>query len=421
MWALSNALVRHWTAVSQRWHSWREATRRAKEKAAAVLSAPGEEPPVEVLRPLEERQEQLWTLALTLIFLLSIGVFLLDLIASVGEQKAEVGPFTILIERPQLYDAERILFLMILLAMAYFREWVKSLRNENRRLYRQSEGQVQRLQEALHELETTQAQLLQSSKLASIGLLAGGVAHELNNPLQIVLGRTELLLEDAPPGSAQHRDLQEIHHELQRMVDIVQNLLAFSRASRRNEMEAVQLNEVVNTTLALLGQQLRVKNIEPHTDLQPDLPPVWGNAGKLQQVLTNLAVNAVQAMPNGGRLEVTTSCLGNQVILRVRDTGCGIPPEHLEHIWDPFFTTKPPGEGTGLGLSVTYGIVKEHGGEIAVSSEVGKGTEFTLLFPPATERQPAVNAGEEESKSLLRLTAPPPPRTDLVAVAKPNA
>jgi signal transduction histidine kinase len=276
---------------------------------------------------------------------------------------------------------------------------------EKTQLYREAQEQVERLRQMLEELEHTQAQLLQSEKLASVGLLAGGVAHEINNPLMVILGRTELLLEESPEDPV-GRDLRLIREQTVRIAEIVKNLLRFSRTSGDSAKGRVTLNRAIEDTLGLVSHIMKVENILVETNLAADLPPVLGNAGQLQQIFTNLIINAFHAMPKGGRLIVRTWAAQGRVLASVTDTGFGIPEEHLAHIFDPFFTTKPAGVGTGLGLSICHGIVASLGGEITVDSLVGLGTTFRVHLPADAKIEPAA--------------APLPPRRPRVLVIEPE-
>ncbi len=229
-----------------------------------------------------------------------------------------------------------------------------------------------------------ESQLAQAEKLSSIGLLAAGVAHEVNTPLAVISSYTQMLskqLRDEPRLAPM---LDKITKQTFRASAIVNGLLNFSRTGQ-SEFRATDLNAVVRETLALVEHQLRTARIELVCDLAPELPRIEGNAGKLQQVFLNLLLNAKDAMADGGRLHVQT-CVNGCVRASVADSGAGIAPEHLARIYDPFFTTKTaPREGerrgTGLGLAVTYGIVQEHAGKIHVESRPGAGTTFSLEFP----------------------------------------
>jgi two-component system, NtrC family, sensor kinase len=229
-----------------------------------------------------------------------------------------------------------------------------------------------------------EAQLAQSDKLSSIGLLAAGVAHEVNTPLAVISSYTQMLSKQLKQDVQKAALLEKITRQTFRASEIVSNLLNFSRTSGA-EFGNVDVNKVVTDTLALLEHQLKTSRIVVENELAPQLPPIQGNTGRLQQVFLNLFLNAKDAMPGGGRLRVATSN-GAGVTVTVTDTGSGIAPEHIARIYDPFFTTKTaqdPGQkrGTGLGLSVTYGIIQEHAGKIRVESRPGEGTTFYLDFP----------------------------------------
>jgi len=262
---------------------------------------------------------------------------------------------------------------------------------EKAQLYAASQQQVERLRQMLAELERTQAQLIQSEKLASLGLLAGGVAHEINNPLMVILGRAELLLPEVEADSKCARDLDTIRRETTRIADIVRNLLKFSREGRDGSFQPVDINRAVEAVISMTRHILTVDNVLIETDLDPDLPSVCGNSGQLQQVFTNIVINAFHAMPQGGRLSIRTQSDDGRVLISFTDTGFGITHDNLSKIFDPFFTTKQDGKGTGLGLTVSYGIARAHHGDIRVESEPGKGTCFTVLLPAhggsVTERE----------------------------------
>ncbi|MBI3939702.1 MAG: PAS domain S-box protein [Acidobacteria bacterium] len=223
-------------------------------------------------------------------------------------------------------------------------------------------------------------QLVQAEKLTSLGLLAAGIAHEVNTPLAGISSYTQMLLKELPGGHPHRPVLKKMEEQTFRASEIVNNLLNFARLSG-GDFRQVNLNHLVTETLSLLDHQLKRQNIQVSTDLDPGLPSTYGIDGKLQQVLMNLFLNAKDAMPEGGRIQVRTAMRDNVVEIAIRDTGAGIPREHIKRIYDPFFTTKEVGRGTGLGLSISYGIIQEHSGNIHVESEPGKGTKFTLHFP----------------------------------------
>jgi two-component system NtrC family sensor kinase len=229
-----------------------------------------------------------------------------------------------------------------------------------------------------------EAQLSQSDKLSSIGLLAAGVAHEVNTPLAVISSYTQMLAKQLQGDPQKSGLLEKITRQTFRASEIVNNLLNFSRTSG-SEFSEVDVNKVIADTLALLEHQLKTSKIQVNRELAPNMTAIQGNQGRLQQVFLNLFLNAKDAMPDGGTLSVATSN-GSVVSVRVSDTGAGIAPEHIQRIYDPFFTTKTaPREGqnrgTGLGLSVTYGIIQEHAGQIRVESNPGAGTTFALDFP----------------------------------------
>lgn len=238
-----------------------------------------------------------------------------------------------------------------------------------------------KLREYMHE------RLSQSEKLASLGRLAAGVAHEINNPLTGVLTYSHLLLKKAPPDGPDRDDLEVIVKESTRCRQIVKELLDFARETR-SERKPGNLNEVIRDTISLVENQVSFQKVEIRAHLDPDLPEVPIDANEMQQVFTNLALNAAEAMPSGGVITIETTLDGDANFVRaeVSDTGTGIPEENLSKIFDPFFTTKEPGKGTGLGLAVTYGILQRHEGAIEVKSEVGKGTTFIIRLPRRTTK-----------------------------------
>ncbi|MEP6923757.1 MAG: ATP-binding protein [Pyrinomonadaceae bacterium] len=230
-------------------------------------------------------------------------------------------------------------------------------------------------------------QLQQREKLSSIGLLAAGVAHEVNTPLTGVSSYTQMLLAMIPETDPKHQLLLKVARQTDRATNIVGNLLNFSRSGSAGDFLELNLNKVLDDTLQLLEVQLRHSQVRLIRNYKSDLPPVYGSAGKLQQVFTNLLLNARDAVLGEGKIEITTRTDKEGVIVEIEDTGDGIAPENLPKIFDPFFTTKEVGRGTGLGLAVGYGIVQEHSGQIKVESEVGRGTKFCLIFPIAETQE----------------------------------
>jgi len=231
-----------------------------------------------------------------------------------------------------------------------------------------------------------QLQVVQSEKMAGIGQLAGGVAHELNNPIGVILSFTQFSKETASEiGDEELIDnLQEIEAAAQRCKGIVGGMLEFSRPSVDEQMAPVSLAEIVEKALFLVSTQRASRDVEIVNELAEDLPLVIGNNNQLLQVFINLVRNAVQAMGSGGTLGLRSGIDGrSQIRISVTDSGPGIPAAKLNRIFEPFFTTKAPGEGTGLGLSVSYGIIERHQGSIEVASDEGKGATFTVVLPPA--------------------------------------
>jgi PAS domain S-box-containing protein len=232
-------------------------------------------------------------------------------------------------------------------------------------------------------------QLQQREKLSSIGLLAAGVAHEVNTPLTGVSSYTQMLLNMLPENDPKHALLLKVRRQADRASDIVNNLLNFSRTGSAAEFAGVDIHRVLDDTLQLLEPQLRRSQIEIVRDYAESLPPVHGNSVKLQQVFTNLILNARDSIAEGnGRITLTTSPGDDDglLVVEVSDSGVGIAPEDVAKIYDPFFTTKGVGRGTGLGLAVTYGIVQEHSGHISVSSTPGLGTTFRITLPTSDPR-----------------------------------
>lgn len=236
-------------------------------------------------------------------------------------------------------------------------------------------------------------QLQQSDKLSSIGLLAAGVAHEVNTPLTGISSYSQMLMQQIPDTDPRHLLLEKIHRQTSRASSIVNNLLNFSRVSD-SRLVPVDLNRVLDDTIQLLEAQLRNTEIEVVRNYSIELPFAAGNAAKLQQVFMNLILNARDAMPRGGRLEIATEADVESISIRFRDSGVGIAAEHLAKIYDPFFTTKQIGKGTGLGLAVSYGIIRDHGGHITVESQIGEGTLFQISLPMAVTHQQLAAASD---------------------------
>ena len=242
----------------------------------------------------------------------------------------------------------------------------------------------QELGEYDQRLRENQEQLIQAEKLTSLGQMAASIAHEVNNPLAGVLVYTQLLSKkiagDNMPKEIALDYLSKMDSELTRSTRLIRNLLDFARQSPPT-LKEVDLNDVVNRALDLAAHSAELQNIRVVKELTPSLPRLMADFSQLQQVCTNLILNAIQAMPEGGRLTLRTSANSSQVKIEVQDTGCGISPENMRKLFTPFFTTKEKGKGVGLGLAVTYGIIQRHQGRIEVQSKEGEGTTFTIYLP----------------------------------------
>jgi signal transduction histidine kinase len=296
-----------------------------------------------------------------------------------------------------------------------FNAMVRSLRDSRDEIEVYNRTLELKIAERTRELEQAQSQLVQSEKLSAIGQLAAGVAHELNNPMGGILGYAQFALEKiskSEPGTISQRDLDsqkkyltDIEQQARRCRAIIKNLLKFSRSSDKKEWENFDINVTLNETVSLIQHQLDLGNITLVKDMADSLPKLHGNPSQMQQVFTNLLLNAQHAMSDGGEMRLSTRLaprlgeFSGCVEVTVEDTGVGIDESHVHRIFEPFFTTKDKGKGTGLGLSISYGIVKEHGGDIAVHSVVGKGTKFTVILPLETT---ASGASEETGTQASR-------------------
>lgn len=229
-------------------------------------------------------------------------------------------------------------------------------------------------------LKDAHAALIQSEKMAAFGQLGAGIAHEVKNPLAGILGYAQLSLRKVEADSPLQKNLLVIEKETKRCKTIIDNLMRFARQERVEHLP-MDINRVVEDACAIVDHQLGIHQVRLERELVPGLPVLHGNGNQIQQVLMNLMINAQQAMEGGGTVSVRTGVIPGGVEIRVRDSGPGIPEEFRAKIFEPFFTTKPAGKGTGLGLSVSYGIIKDHRGEIRVESEPGNGTEFVITLP----------------------------------------
>jgi signal transduction histidine kinase len=248
------------------------------------------------------------------------------------------------------------------------------------------------------ERKELEQRLVQSQRMEALGQLAGDIAHDFNNVLMAIIGFSEFALHGLPPDDMRAKDLTEIKNASQSGQMLARQLLAFSRKQPLNPTR-LDLNGVITSAQGIL-QQLLGRQVKLETLLSATLPGVWADAGQIQQVLVNLAVNARDAMPDGGRFLIETFAAdrrdepaltdpdistGTQIVVRVTDTGTGMLPEVSARVFEPLFTTKAPDKGTGLGLSTVYGIVRQSGGAIDVMSVVGEGTTFRIYFPSITE------------------------------------
>ncbi|HUI29774.1 MAG TPA: ATP-binding protein [Candidatus Acidoferrales bacterium] len=237
---------------------------------------------------------------------------------------------------------------------------------------------VEKLRNAADELKKSQSQMVHAAKLASLGELAGGVAHEINNPLQILLGHVALLSQGK---DVEHR-IEIIRNQVQRIAQITRQLVSFSRSVPDElDHEPLNVNWAIDEIIALVDYQFKNRGIEFDLRYSDDLPPLDSNKNYLQQGFLNLLLNAKDAMPNGGKMLISTEYHDGKIFIRFSDTGVGIKKENMAKIFEPFFTTKEPGKGTGLGLSITRGIIRKLSGEIKVDSVEGRGTTFTIFIP----------------------------------------
>lgn len=245
------------------------------------------------------------------------------------------------------------------------------------------------LKEREHSLKTAQLALVQSEKMAAVGTLSAGLAHEVKNPLSAVLGYAQLSKRKLEQPEIVRKHLETIENETRRCNEIISNLMQFSRAEK-GEFTDVSVNEVIEKSIGIVDHQLGLNNVHVNMTLAPDIPEIIGNRNQLQQVLMNLAINAQQAMaPDGGTVDIVTSCDDDKVYISVSDTGPGISEEVASKIFEPFYTTKAAGEGTGLGLSVTYGIIQDHKGDIRVERADSGGARFVIELPLDISREMA--------------------------------
>jgi signal transduction histidine kinase len=276
---------------------------------------------------------------------------------------------------------------------SFFREVVEGHRGLDARFDARDYEEVAELAESFNRMmgylkksdeegKVMEQRLRQADKLASIGQLAAGVAHEINNPLSLILGYTKMLSRQCHAEGQAHEDLDIVYNNAKACKKIVDDLLNFSHQGKAR-LVATDIHTVVEEAVGSLGERLRSAGIHIVRHFEPSLPPMIADAEKMKRVFTNLLLNSIQAMKTGGTITIKTGYDREKTGIRMTfsDTGPGIPKGIMDKVFEPFFTTKPPGEGTGLGLAVSYGIVEEHGGEISVNNEEGGGASFSLWFP----------------------------------------
>jgi signal transduction histidine kinase len=285
-----------------------------------------------------------------------------------------------------------------------FNRMIESLKQSQDEIEEYNRTLEEKIIERTRELEDAQQQLIQSEKLAGIGQLAAGVAHELNNPLGGILGYAQFTLEKMDKKELEEvsvkdyesfkRYLKDIETQSRRCKSIVQNLLKFSRSSNKVEFQDTDIGQIIEETLTFVEHQFVMKQVTLKKELRQGLPTIQGNPGQLQQVFTNIVINGLHASAPGTEMVVSSRLLPplgefpGAIEISFTDNGSGISEENLNKIFEPFFTTKEVGQGTGLGLSVSYGIIKDHGGEIKVKSKLGAGTTFTVMIPLEKSRLP---------------------------------
>jgi two-component system NtrC family sensor kinase len=279
-----------------------------------------------------------------------------------------------------------------------FNHMMNELAFSDRQLQEWNQTLEERVEEKTEELRIAEGKTAQAEKLASVGLLAAGVAHELNNPLTGVLTFSSLMRQKMPEGSLEAQDMDLIIRETRRCSAIIKRLLDFAR-EERPEKKHVDINELIGEAVKIVSHSASTHDIETEFDLDGDIPPLWIDRGQIKQVMINLLVNAADAIGEKGNIRIATGVLPGRhspeeggdpvpmVEIAISDTGSGISKEQLSKLFDPFFTTKEFGKGTGLGLSVTYGIVRAHHGRIDVVSSVGEGTTFSVLLPLEREER----------------------------------
>ncbi|GBC60764.1 PAS domain-containing sensor histidine kinase [Desulfonema ishimotonii] len=276
-------------------------------------------------------------------------------------------------------------------AWKIYREIVRdkiALQTTHREMLNLNETLERRVRERTEALARSEKQIAQADKLASIGQLSSGIAHEINNPLGVILGYTQLLLRDETPGSQKHDDLKTIEKHVKSCKTIVEDLLHFARSSKPRK-EDIDIHKVIDDVLNFIRHRAKSDRLHIEKDYGSNIPPMFMDEKKINQVLINLMMNARHATGNEGTIRITTRSdpSVSRVFISIRDTGYGIEEKNLSRIFDPFFTTKPTGEGTGLGLAVSYGIIKNHGGDIRAESTPGNGAVFTIILPVSARNE----------------------------------
>jgi two-component system NtrC family sensor kinase len=269
-----------------------------------------------------------------------------------------------------------------------FNQMTENLKVANQKLIEWGRTLEKKVEERTKELTEIQDHLFQSEKLASLGKLAAGIAHEINNPLGGILIYSHLLLEDTPKKSPYHENLKKIVKETSRCKDIVKGLLEFARP-KEPEASLININDIVESSLALMERQALFQNIKIKKSFTSDIPKIIADSAQLQQVFMNIILNAAEAMDGNGILTLNTSLDGDRKFIEVKfsDSGHGIKKEDKKRLFEPFFTTKEVGKGTGLGLAISYSIIRKHNGTIDVKSRVGKGSTFTVKLPVKRKRE----------------------------------
>jgi signal transduction histidine kinase len=302
----------------------------------------------------------------------------------VGVLIATLAALAFVVSAPEGFRAEPWLDSTVRIGFLYVIGWsIGLLADAEKRALRQAEA-------LLAQLQNTSRILEQAQKMALIGRLTAGLAHEINNPTAVILTRVERMLFEAEEkfySSALKKDLESLRKHAQRVADVVAKLLAYSRTDSAG-FSALDINEVIQQSIPLIEHRLEARRLTLNLNLLQHLPRIYGNSNRLEEVFVNLLANAIDASAPGGQVYVISTISGGQekeVQVFISDAGEGIPPENLDKIFEPFFTTKPPGQGTGLGLYVTYQILQDHHVSISIESQSGKGTTVSIGFPLRTD------------------------------------